>query len=168
MLANATKRNTLLGGGPPLSSGGMPDETLVGCLQVVAWARKCASFSEYSLRYTFLHPLTPLVAFSFVFSALISAYFVAGYTPTDRIQVLGAIIWALLLAWWIVADARRREGIPCFDFGFFCYLFLPVAVPWYCLWSRGWRGVFVLFLLATLWLAPYFIATIVWQLMYGR
>ena len=82
-------------------------------------------------------------------------------------DLAASFCWSVLLAFWIVADARRRTGVPCFDFGFFCYLFLPVAVPWYCCWSRGLRGLQMLVAIALLWLAPYVVANIVWLAMCG-
>jgi hypothetical protein len=87
--------------------------------------------------------------------------------PSPTFQLVASFCWSLLLAFWIVADARRRNCVPCFDFGFFCYLFLPVAVPWYCFWSRGLRGAFMLITFAVLWLVPYLAATIFWVALYG-
>lgn len=90
-----------------------------------------------------------------------------GLAPSPTFQVATSFCWSLLLAFWIVADARRRKCVPCFDFGFFCYVFLPIAVPWYCLWSRGPRGVLTLVAFAALWLVPYMIASVVWLALYG-
>jgi hypothetical protein len=72
-----------------------------------------------------------------------------------------------LVLFWIVADARRRTGIPCFDFGFLCYVFLPFAFPWYCFWSRGWRGALMLLLILSLWIGPYIVASMIWITLYG-
>jgi hypothetical protein len=79
------------------------------------------------------HPLAPLLTFSLALTALLVTYLAVGLAPSPLFQLLASFWWSILLAFWIVADARRKTGVPCFDFGFFCYLFLPVAVPWYCI-----------------------------------
>lgn len=118
------------------------------------------------MRQILVHPLMPLLIFSLTLAALLTTYLVAGSAPSATFELVAAVSWSLLLALWIVADARRRTGIPCFDFGFFCYVLLPVAVPWYCFWSRGWRGVLTLSAIVGLWLAPYIVASMVWLALY--
>jgi hypothetical protein len=105
-----------------------------------------------------VHPLAPLLLFSLTLAALLTTYLAAGYAPPATFETVAAACWSFLLALSIVADARRRTGIPCFDFGFFRYVFLPVVVPCYCFWSRGWRGGLTLVAIVGLWLAPYIAA----------
>ncbi|MCI0332520.1 MAG: hypothetical protein L0228_04780 [Planctomycetes bacterium] len=119
------------------------------------------------MRYFITHPIAPLLLFSIVLAALLAAYLAVGMSPSTSFEVVASFSWSLLLAFWVVADARRRKGIPCFDFGLFCYVFLPLVVPWYCFWSRGWRGALTLVAIAGLWLAPYIIAMAVWLILYG-
>ena len=114
----------------------------------------------------FYHPITPLLLFAITLTGLLTTYLAYGIVPSTTFEVLVAFSWPLLLACWVVADARRRTGIPCFDFGFFCYVFLPLAVPWYCFWSRGWRGALMLAGIVCLWLAPYVIASVAWHILY--
>jgi hypothetical protein len=114
-----------------------------------------------------VHPLAPLLLFSLAFSALLVTYPAVGLAPSPTFEFVASFFWSILVALWIVADARRRTGVPCFDFGFFCYLLLPIAVPWYCFWSRGWRGLLLLISIAVLWLAPYLVANVVWLALYG-
>ena len=116
---------------------------------------------------TFVHPLTPLLLFAVALTGMLATYLSLGFVPSTTFEIFAAFCWSLLLAFWVVADARRRTGVPCFDFGFFCYLFLPVVIPWYCFWSRGRRGALTLVVLACLWLAPYVIASIVWAALYA-
>jgi hypothetical protein len=73
------------------------------------------------------HPIAPLVIFTIALSALLIVYIAAAVSPSGAFEFVASFSWSLLLALWVVADARRQTGIPCFDFGFFCYLFLPVA-----------------------------------------
>jgi hypothetical protein len=44
-----------------------------------------------------------------------------------------------LLAW-IAADAKERRRTPCFDFGLFLLGLWPLSLFWYCIATRGWRG----------------------------
>lgn len=111
--------------------------------------------------------LRPLVVFSVIIAITLSGYVVAGAAPSDSFEMMVAFVWAILLAWWIVRDARCRAEVPCFDFGLFCYAFLPLSVPCYCLWSRGWRGFGMLTLILAIWIAPYLVANIVWWVRYG-
>jgi hypothetical protein len=114
-----------------------------------------------------VHPLTPLLLFAVTLTGLLTTYLALGLAPSTTFEFVAAFSWSLLLAFWVVTDARCRTSIPCFDFGFFCYVFLPFVVPWYCFWSRGWRGALTLVGLACLWLAPYVIASIVWLVLYA-
>jgi hypothetical protein len=113
------------------------------------------------------YPLAPLLLFSVALTALLVTYLAVGLAPSPTFELVASFCWSILLALWIVGDARRRTGVPCFDFGFFCYLFLPVAVPWYCLWSRGLRGSLTLVAITLLWLVPYIVGSVVWLALYG-
>ena len=112
------------------------------------------------------HPLAPLLLFSVILAAVFVAYLAVGGAPSPDVQMMASFGWTLLLAMWVVADMRRRQGVPCFDFGFFCYVFLPLIVPAYCFWSRGWRGALMLGALVGLWIAPNVIAVFVWWILY--
>jgi hypothetical protein len=68
----------------------------------------------------------------------------------------------LFLASWADADARRRRRVPCFDFGFFLVLALPVVLLWYVFWSRGRRGFLLLGVLLGVQCLPWLTATAVW------
>jgi hypothetical protein len=118
------------------------------------------------MRQILNRPLGPLLLFSIALTALLTTYVAAGLAPSPSFEVVASLSWSLLLALWIVADARRHTGIPCFDFGFYCYVFLPFVFPWYCFWSRGWRGALTLMTIACLWAVPFIIASIVWRVLY--
>jgi hypothetical protein len=113
------------------------------------------------------HPFSPLLLFSVAMAALMGAYFAAGLAPSIEFERVASFSWAILLVLWVVADARRRTATPCFDFGLFCYGTLPFVVPWYCFWSRGWRGVITLAAVIGICLMPYIVANAVWLAVYG-
>jgi hypothetical protein len=113
------------------------------------------------------YPLSPLVIFAVLLSAIYSTYLFAGMAPSPRFDVVTSLCWAFLLVYWMVADARRRLHVPCFDFGFLCYVLLPLSIPWYCFWSRGWRGALIFLVLLAIFLAPNILAMIVWRGLYG-
>jgi hypothetical protein len=115
----------------------------------------------------FHYPLAPLLLFSVALTVLLVTYVVAGLMPSPTFEYVASFFGSMLLALWVVADARRKTGVPCFDFGFFCYMFLPLAVPWYCFWSRGLRGLLMLAALVVLWLAPYLVAAVFWLAIYA-
>jgi hypothetical protein len=113
------------------------------------------------MRRYLLHPLAPLVAYSAFLALCWVAYVLYDAAPAPAIQFALAYIWALLSLWWITTDARRHDRTPCFDFGFLCLVYYPLSLPWYCFWSRGWRGLSTLLLLASLWALPVVFASLV-------
>ena len=130
------------------------------------WRVTVRAQGVFHMRHLVVHPLSPLLVFSFVLALLLSAYFASGLIPSHAFQVVASFTWSVLLGLWVIGDASRRKLTPCVDFGLFCYLFSPLVVPWYCFTSRGWRGALTLFALIVLWLLPYFVATLVWQAIY--
>jgi hypothetical protein len=118
-------------------------------------------------RRLIFHPFAPLVLFSGVLALLFTTYLTLGVAPSPDFEAVVAVMWSLLFATWVLADTRRRQSLPCYDFGFFCYVFMPLVVPAYCFWSRGWRGALVLVALLAVWVTPYWIAIAVWTFMYG-
>jgi hypothetical protein len=113
------------------------------------------------MRFRLTHPLSALLLFTLVLTGLLTLYLTAGVEPSENFMQVASWSWALLLALWIVGDARRRAQTPCFDFGLFCYVFLPAAATWYCFWSRGWRGALTLIALLSFWLVPFIVASLV-------
>ena len=111
------------------------------------------------MRY-FMHPLAPLVLYSVVLTLCWSLSFATG-RAAPTFELLAGYGWVWLTVFWIAADARRRRRVPCFDFGFLCIAFYPISLPWYCVWSRGWRGLLMLGLLACLWVLPILFAAVI-------
>jgi hypothetical protein len=82
------------------------------------------------------------------------------YAAAPNFDVVSAVSWEVLSILWVVADARGRRVVPCFEFGFLCLVFFPISLAWYCFWSRGWRGLLTLGLLASLRVIPYFLGIV--------
>jgi hypothetical protein len=77
-------------------------------------------------------------------------------TQPSALDLLFPVAFSLILGWWSVSDSlRRRRPIPLLSRPWFV-LFAWAAVPGYVVWSRGWRGLLWLALLAFLW---YLVAT---------
>lgn len=113
------------------------------------------------------HSLAPLILFSLALTVMFVAYLAGGASPSPTFLGAVSLLWPWLVALWIMADARRKSCVPCFDFGLYCYVLLPLTLPWYCLWSRGWRGLLTLVAIFALWYLPFVAAWIVWLAMYG-
>jgi hypothetical protein len=65
---------------------------------------------------------------------------VPGPAPRNIAEVIFRYALPYTIVLWIVADAKERRSTPCFDFGFFALATWPVSLFWYCISSRGWRG----------------------------
>jgi hypothetical protein len=103
----------------------------------------------------FLHPIAPLAAYSLVATVLLCAYPLAGAADADGFF---SVVFAVMVLLWMDADARRLRRVPCFDFGLLAWITFPLSTLWYCFWSRGWRGIFVLLILLVLLLGPFIVA----------
>ena len=110
----------------------------------------------------------PLLGLVTALAAIASMYVVLGERPPESVDAIFRLAPALFLVYWVVIDARRLRRVPCHDFGFLVGLFLPVSLPWYLVWSRGLRGLFLLGFFLFLLTLPTFTAAIVRQLMSGQ
>lgn len=81
----------------------------------------------------------------------------AGDYPSHEAQALMSWAFALMLAHWCLADAKRRRYHRPYEFGAFLFFLWPLVLPAYLLHTRGWRGLLPcasMFLLACLpWLS---------------
>ncbi len=91
-----------------------------------------------------------------------SVYVMAGVTPSTPAQLIASYTLPICFVTWVQADARDRCCTPCFDFGTFVLAIWFVAVPWYLIWTRGWRGFLVTFMFFGLLILPTFVAVVVW------
>lgn len=111
-------------------------------------------------------PFLPLVFLAIGTALIVCTYQSAGVLPSRGADLIIGTSWMLFLLVWMDADAQRKSGRPCYDFGFLCALVFPLSLLWYCIWSRGWKwGLLTLSGLAGLWLAPWIAAAIYWALL---
>jgi len=89
-------------------------------------------------------PLAEVVVLAGALAILQPIYALASSTPgpvpLNLAEVLFRYAIPYAIALWIVADAKERRRTPCFDFGFFVLATWPLSLFWYCISSRGWRG----------------------------
>jgi hypothetical protein len=107
-----------------------------------------------------IRPSAPLVVFAVLSTAALCAYVTSHIRPSDEAKSLIYLVWSVLLLMWIEADARRRRCLPFHDFAFLAGLAFPLSVIWYCFWSRGWSGIFLMFAL----LAPWLLSALFWAI----
>ena len=100
----------------------------------------------------------PLVALAAVESAMLSFYVVLGVNPSPLQMALMPFAIAFFMILWVLEDAHRQQGYPCYDFGFFVALGFPFSVVWYLLWTRGFRGLLVMGIFLGIYLAPWLCA----------
>jgi hypothetical protein len=101
-----------------------------------------------------------LILFTGVVSLFSIAYSVSGAEASALATALFRLAPPLGAARWVEADARYLRRVPCYEFGAFVLFGWPIAVPWYCLWSRGRPGWRVALALIGLILAPSLIAAV--------
>lgn len=112
-------------------------------------------------------PLIVLIAWVAMLSAFQVAYIAAGVPIPGMASLLIGWGGALAFILWIVADARQRRRVPCFDFGFLVAVLFPLTLVWYVFWSRGRRGVLTLAGLLALMALPWISGVLAWVLRYG-
>jgi len=117
------------------------------------------------MRQLLLSPFVPLVGLSVITTVRLCAYLLLGASPSPLSDVIIVLGWALLLVLWIDADARRSHRLPCYDFGFLAGVTFPASLVWYCVWSRGWRGLLVLLGLIGLVYGPWLVAAVLWGIL---
>ncbi len=96
----------------------------------------------------------------------IYVYFGVPFSPVAEFFSVYAVPFAILF--WVVWDAQSRRCTPCYDFGLMVYLGWFLALPGYLIWTRGWRGLLLLFGFFLLVLIPIIFADIAWNARWGR
>ncbi len=114
------------------------------------------------------NPTAHLITFAVFEMIVLLAVVGAGAPISNDLMYVATYGWVFLLMLWVVADAKHRHRVPCYDFGFFVFYFFPVTIVWYCLWSRGWRGMLMLLFFVVLWFVPFAAALMAWELRHSR
>jgi hypothetical protein len=109
-------------------------------------------------RSLLFHPIGPLLALALFTGLAFWAYDVSRMALSPLAEGLLSLAWLVVLVLWMEGDARRRGQVPCFDFGLLAALLFPVSLVWYCLWTRGWRGLLLLLGLVGLYVSPGLVA----------
>jgi hypothetical protein len=65
-------------------------------------------------------------------------------------DIISRNTFSFILAWWVIADARKRRRELWYDFGTFVFFAWPVVVPIYLFKTRGMRGFLTLLCFAGL------------------
>lgn len=89
-------------------------------------------------------PLTQIVLLAAAMAFLQPLYFVAAEARQTAPAPLARLVFQYALpvtiVAWIAADAKERRSTPCFDFDSFVLATWPASLFWYCIATRGWRG----------------------------
>lgn len=101
-----------------------------------------------------------LILFIAVVTLFGVAYETSGVHPSPLAAILMQLAPPLAATLWVEADARRLRRVPCYEFGAFVLFAWLVAIPCYCIWSRGRSGWPVALALLGLVFAPSLIAGI--------
>lgn len=115
-------------------------------------------FPESTLRQRWFSPLGWLVAFSLLCWGQQATYAHYGIEGSGLSQLLWRWGTALLLVWWVQADARETKYRPCYEYSAFMFFGWPLLLPYYLLRTRGIRGVFLMGFFFMLFFAPWVVA----------
>jgi len=104
-------------------------------------------------------PLAQITGLSLVMTIVRPVVAISGIDPVVPAPVLVGLFLSYALpvtvVIWIAADMVERGQTPCFDLPFLLLLAFPISLFWYCIWSRGWRGLLLaLGLLMLVYLPP--------------
>lgn len=69
-----------------------------------------------------------------------------GIAQHHAIYQLWTSLYWLTIAMWVIEDARCTGKTPCYDFGLFLSIAMPVTLLWYVVRSRGIKGILLLLL----------------------
>lgn len=82
-----------------------------------------------------------------------------GMSP--RAELVSSVALPLVIAAWVMADARKRGVRLCYDFDSFVFLGWPVVVPVYLFQTRGFRAFLTLLCFVGIWLMAALTASLV-------
>lgn len=109
----------------------------------------------------FRHPLAPPVCYSIAFSCWLIAYQnLLGSIPYQHFTYAQMPL-SMLVAQGLSNEARRRRDVPCFDYGFFAALFLPIVIVWYGAKHSGRGGRRLAAIALAIWLGPTIVGNVI-------
>ena len=80
--------------------------------------------------------------------------------PPHRVDMLGRVAFSTIIAWWVMADARKRDHRLCYDYDSFVFFAWPLVVPVYLFRTRGLRAFLTLLCFAGIWIAAVLAASL--------
>jgi hypothetical protein len=113
----------------------------------------------------FLRSYGWLLMASAIIAVFLSLYVIFNITPSGYAHLIASCTLPVCFATWVQSDARIRRCTPFFDFGTFILVLWSLAIPWYLIWTRGWRGLLVILMFIGLWMFPTIVARVVWIIM---
>jgi hypothetical protein len=78
-----------------------------------------------------------------------------------RAELASSAALPLVIASWVMADARKRGRRLCYDYDSFVYFAWPVVVPIYLFQTRGFRAFLTLLCFAGIWLVAALSASVI-------
>lgn len=104
-------------------------------------------------------PLAQITGLSLVMAVAQPVVAISGVNPVIPAPLLVGLFLGYALpvtvVLWIAADMVERGRTPCFDLPFLLLMAFPVSLFWYCISTRGWRGLLLaLGLLMLVYLPP--------------
>jgi hypothetical protein len=78
-----------------------------------------------------------------------------------RAELASSVALPLVVASWVMADARKRGRRLCYDYDSFVYFAWPIVVPVYLFQTRGARAFLTLLCFAGIWLVAVVAAGVV-------
>jgi len=100
-------------------------------------------------------PLGRLATFSLLAGAQQAAYAYYGTEGSGLVELGWRWGTALLLVWWVQADAQKTKYWPCYEYGAFMFFGWVLLLPHYLLRTRGIRGFLLIFFFLALLYAPW-------------
>ena len=88
--------------------------------------------------------LIPLAVLSTIFTIGLSFVALHGGGTPESAELLWALEFRIILAWWVSMDRRIRGYEVPFEFDAFVFFAWPVVVPFYLIQTRRWKALVTL------------------------